>query len=264
MTAREFEAALASTRDRRAGLGEPFHFHDRIGSTNDEAARLAEAGAPQGTIVVAAAQTAGRGRLGRTWFSPPDAGLYASLIVRERRAAPLLTLAAGVAIAEGIRTAAALPAEIRWPNDIVVDCGLGKRRKLAGILTEGATGAGGLQYVVVGFGINLLPTAYPPEIADRATSIGGELGRAVDAAMILVESLAALAIRLRQVGGAEERALLDRWMSLSPSATGARVECEGPRGAVTGTTAGIAVDGALLVRTSGRIEPIRSGLVRWL
>jgi BirA family biotin operon repressor/biotin-[acetyl-CoA-carboxylase] ligase len=131
----EYEEALARTRSRRGRLGEPFHFHEEIGSTNDEAVRLADAGAPHGTTVVASAQTAGRGRLGRSWFSPADAGLYASIVVRERRAAPLLTLAGGVAVAEGIHLAVALPAEIKWPNDIVIDSGLGKRRKLAGILT---------------------------------------------------------------------------------------------------------------------------------
>lgn len=264
MTAREFEQALAASRSRRAGIGEPFHFHDELGSTNDEAARLAEAGAPHGTTIVAAAQTAGRGRLGRSWFSPPGAGLYASVIVRAPRAAPLLTLAGGVAIAEGIRVAALLPAEIKWPNDIVVDCGLGRRRKLAGILTEGASGKDGLQHVVVGFGINLLPTAYPPDIADRATSIAAELGRAVDAPAILAECLAALAQRVAELAAGNHLDVLGRWMTLSPSATGARVECEGLHGAVKGTTAGVAEDGALLVRTHGRIEAIRSGLVRWL
>ncbi len=90
-------------------FGEPLHRFEETGSTNDEAARLAEAGAPEGTTVVAAAQTAGRGRLGRSWFSPAGAGLYASVIIRDRRAAPLVTLAAGVALAEGIMAASGLP-----------------------------------------------------------------------------------------------------------------------------------------------------------
>jgi BirA family biotin operon repressor/biotin-[acetyl-CoA-carboxylase] ligase len=258
---REFEAALARSRDRRGGLGEPFHFHAEIGSTNDEAVRLAEAGAPHGTTVVASAQTAGRGRLGRTWFSPPDAGLYMSVIVRERRAAPLLTLASGVAVAEGIRNAVALPAEIKWPNDIVVDSGLGKRRKLAGILTEASTAADGLQFAIVGIGINLSPAAYPPEIADRATSVAAELGRPVDGPVILVECLAALGERIAQAASSNTDDLLRRWLELSPSAVGARVECEGP---IAGVTAGISSDGALLVRTNAGTEAIRSGLVRWL
>jgi len=257
----DYEDALARTRHRRGALGEPFHYYQEIGSTNDEALRLADAGAAHGTTVVASAQTNGRGRLGRSWFSPPDAGLYASVVVRESRATPLLTLASGVAVAEGIRTAAGLPAEVKWPNDIVIASGLGKRRKLAGILTEASTGDDGVPFAIVGIGVNLSYAAYPPEIADRATSISVELGRAVDAPLILVECLAALSARIRQLVVGEGRAVLTRWLELSPSALGARVECEG---SVRGTTAGISNDGALLVRTSARIEAIRSGQVRWL
>jgi BirA family biotin operon repressor/biotin-[acetyl-CoA-carboxylase] ligase len=257
----EYEDALARARIRRGRLGEPFHFHDEIGSTNDEAVRLADAGAPHGTTVVASAQTAGRGRLGRHWFSPPGAGLYASIIVRERRASSLLTLAGGVAVADGIRMSVGLPAEIKWPNDVVIDSGLGKRRKLAGILTEASTSADGLQFAVIGIGINLSPSAYPPDIADRATSIAAELGRPIDAADILIECLAALDARITQLASGHASAVLARWLELSPSAVGARVECEG---AIAGVTAGIADDGALLVRTPRGVAAIRSGQVSWL
>lgn len=264
MTAREFEEALARTRERRGLFGEPLHYFDELGSTNDEAARLADAGANEGTIVVACAQTAGRGRLGRTWFSPPDAGLYVSVIVRDRRAAPLLTLAAGVAIADGIRSATALPAEIKWPNDVVVDGGLGRRRKLAGILTEASSGTDGLQYIVLGFGINVLPRVYPAGIADRATSLTAELGRSVDAPVLLAECLAAFAERVAQLTAGNSNAVLDRWRELSPSSIGAGVEFEGHGCRMRGITAGIAEDGALLVRAGDRIEAVRSGQVSWL
>src|SRR5215204_4022001 len=135
----ELRAALLQTAARRAAFGEPLHYFSEIGSTNDEAARLAEAGAAEGTTVVAGAQSAGRGRLGRSWFSPAGAGLYASVVLRDRRAAPLLTLAGGVAVAEGIRAATALPVEIKWPNDVVVRDGGRRQRplKLAGVLAEG-------------------------------------------------------------------------------------------------------------------------------
>lgn len=245
-------------------FGQPLHAFEEIGSTNDEASRLAQAGAPEGTTVVAAAQTAGRGRLGRSWFSPARAGLYASVIVRDPGVAPVVTLAAGVALAEGIRTASGLPVEIKWPNDIVIDSGLGRRRKLAGILTEASTGADGLQFVVVGFGINLLPAAYPPDIADRAASLAGELGREVDGSVVLAACLAALDARVRDLTEGRRQDVLDLWIGLSPSAVGSRVECEGPSGAIAGVTAGIAADGALLVRTGGQVEPVRSGEVRWL
>ena len=264
MTAAEFEEAFSRTRHRRGPFGTALHYFDEIGSTNDEAARLAESGAIHGTTVVASAQTAGRGRLGRTWFSPPGAGLYASVVVRDRRAAPLLTLAGGVAIAEGIRSASALPVEIKWPNDIVVDSGLGRRRKLAGILTEGSFGPGGLHYMVLGFGINVLTGAYPPEIADRATSLSAELGRAVDAPILLAECLATLAGRIEQLSRGERQLVLDRWRELSPSSVGARVEFEAADRRSRGITSGIGDDGALLVRVGDSVEAVRSGLVSWL
>src|SRR5687767_6006184 len=180
-------------------VGTPVHYFDEITSTNDEAARRAELGAPEGTTVVASAQTAGRGRFGRSWFSPAGAGLYVSVIVRDRRAAPYLSLAGGVAVADGIRMATGLPVELKWPNDVVIASGLGKRRKLAGILAEGTTSTAGIQYVILGFGINLQAAAYPPEIADRATSLESELGRSVDRELILSATLEDLNVRLAEL-----------------------------------------------------------------
>ena len=130
----DIASELRRTAAERGRVGDPAYYFSEIGSTNDEAARLAELEAPEGTIVVASAQTAGRGRFGRTWVSPPGAGLYVSVICRDRRAAPHITLAGGVAVADGIRRATGLPVEIKWPNDIVEDAGRGRRRKLAGIL----------------------------------------------------------------------------------------------------------------------------------
>jgi BirA family biotin operon repressor/biotin-[acetyl-CoA-carboxylase] ligase len=202
--------------------------------------------------------------MGRTWFSPAGAGLYASVVVRDPRAAPLLTLAAGVALAEAIRTAVGLPVEIKWPNDLVIDSGLGRRRKVAGILTEGSSTADGIQYVIVGFGINLLPVVFPSDIGNRPTSLAGELGRDVDAPHLLAECLAALAERVRDLVHGRASHVLERWLALSPSATGARVECDGPGGLVAGTTSGIAPDGALLVRSAGTVHAVRAGQVRWL
>ena len=262
----EFVAALAKTASRRGPFGDPLlYFHD-IGSTNDEAGRLAEAGAPEGTTVIAAAQHAGRGRFGRTWFSPPGAGLYVSVVIRDRRAAPFITLAGGVAIAESLRALTSLPAEIKWPNDVVLDAGLGRRRKLAGILAEGTSGADGLQHVVLGFGINILQTAYPVAIADIATSLESELGRAVSAAALLAECLATVAERVHDVSSGNSDRVLSRWGELSPSSRGARVAWEGPGGSRSGVTAGIDRDGALLVRRAGEgeIERIVSGVVQWV
>src|SRR5512132_731363 len=243
----EIAAALARTAKRRGCFGDPIYFFGETGSTNDVAATLAEHGAPEGATVMASCQTAGRGRFGRAWFSPEGAGLYVSVLCRNANAAPLLTLAGGVAVAEGIRAATALPVFIKWPNDIVT-AETGGRRKLAGILAEASTGADGLQYVILGFGINLRSAAYPPELADRATSIETELGRRADAGAVLAETLAAFRALFDRLARGDGEHVLARWRTLAPSSRGATVEWTTAAGDVRGTAAGIDTDGALLVR----------------
>lgn len=260
----ELAAALAAARGRTGPFGEPIYFFPETGSTNDVAAVLAEGGAPEGTTVVAYAQTAGRGRFGRRWFSPPGAGVYVSVVCRNRLAAPLLTLAAGVATADGVRRATGLPVEIKWPNDVVVHSGLPpRRRKLAGVLAEASSGADGLQHVILGIGINLRSAAYPQDLAGTATSIETELGRAPEAGAVLAETLAALAGRTAELAAGDPRPLLARWRELAPSAQGRPVEWDTPQGGMRGTTAGISDDGALLVRAGDRVERIISGALRW-
>ena len=251
--------------ERLAPFGHPVHYFSETGSTNDVAGRLAEAGAPEGTTVIASAQTAGRGRLGREWFSPADAGLYVSLVCRTLAAAPYLTLAGGVAVADGIRVSTGLPVEIKWPNDVVVPDNRGsvRRRKLAGILAEASSDARGLQYVVLGFGVNLRPSAYPPAIAARASSLETELGRPVDAALLLAGILETLASHFRALSAGKSQDLLARWRELAPSALGASVVCETAGGRQRGVTAGIGDDGALLVRVGERTERVMAGEVVW-
>ena len=257
------EPLQASSR-RRRGFGDRVVYFSETGSTNDVAAALAEQGAAEGTIVVASSQTAGRGRMGRVWHSPPDAGLYVSIICRTARAAPYLTLAGGVAAAEGISTATGLPVEIKWPNDIVVNSGVPRRRrKLAGILAEGVSTPDGLLHVILGVGINIRPAAYPLELADRATSIEAELGRTVDRGTVLAELLVVLSGLVHELSNGDRAGLLRRWRTLAPSAQGAPLEYETPAGRRIGTAAGIADDGALLVRVGDRLERIVSGEIMW-
>jgi BirA family transcriptional regulator, biotin operon repressor / biotin---[acetyl-CoA-carboxylase] ligase len=251
--------------ERMAPFGHPVHYFSETGSTNDVAARLAERGAPEGTTVIASAQTAGRGRLGREWFSPTDAGLYVSVICRNAAAAPHLTLAGGVAVADGIRLSTGLPVEIKWPNDVIVDDGRGpaRRRKLAGVLAEASSDAGGFQYVVLGFGVNLRPSAYPPAIASRATSLETELGRPVDGALLLAGILETLAEHFRALAAGTPKPLLARWRELAPTACGAAVMYETADGRQRGVTAGIGDDGALLVRVGERTERVIAGEILW-
>ena len=239
-------------------LREPVH-EPEVGSTNDLVAARAARGEAEGFVLVAAAQTAGRGRHGRAWHSPPGAGLYVSVLLKPPAdAARLLSLAAGVALCEAVRESTALPVEIKWPNDLLAP---GGKRKLAGILVEGSASGARLEYAVLGFGINVRPSAYPAEIRDRATSLEEELGRPVDPSSLLSFALAAIDRRYDDLLEGRAAALLARWLELSPGARGARVEWTA-RGAVhNGITAGIDAGGELLVRTAGGVERIVAGEV---
>lgn len=262
----DIAVALEWSRPERGPFGTPIFYVPDTGSTNDAASRLALAGAAEGTTVVAESQTSGRGRQGRIWASPAGAGLYVSTIVRpgpgdrDARAIPsALTLMAGVALAEGIREATGLCPDIKWPNDLMVG-----RRKLAGILAEASATGTALEYVVLGFGINLREAAYPPEVAARATSLESELGRAVDRGAVLARSLVHLA-RVRQaLASGQIGPVLQRWRELAPAAEGAPVEWSVGGHARRGRTAGLDDDGALRVAIEDRIERVRAGEIIWL
>ena len=260
----DIASALGAAAGRLGAWGERVVYRAVVSSTNDLARELAAAGAADGTTVVAGMQTAGRGRQGRRWFSAPDAGLYCSVVLRGV-GAPVVTLAAGVAAAEGVRAATGLPAEIKWPNDVVLPAPAGRGGvKVGGILTEASRLDGAAEAVIVGVGINVAEVEFPAEIASRAGSLAGALGGPADRGAVLVELLAALA-HWRQVlaAGGTER-MLERWRALAPSSVGAAVEWRAANARLSGVTAGIDQDGALLVRREGRLERIVAGEVSWV
>ena len=256
MLPEEVAAALAALRARRPDVRIDLRWHATTTSTMDLASELALGGARHGVVVGADEQSAGRGRRGHDWQSPAGAGLYFSMVTRPSLVAtslPLLTLTAGVGVREGIRAATGLAADLKWPNDVIIG-----RRKLAGILAEGLGLGTREQAVIIGVGLNVQPAAYPPEVATRATSLEGELGRAIDRGAVLGLVLAGLWVSM----AALERNrgdILRSWRAASPSATGTRVEWEQKRG----TTAGIDDGGALLVRTADGVERIIAGQLEW-
>jgi len=264
---RDFADAIDHVAPRLGGLASRVVFLATTGSTNDVASRLAAAGDHEGIVVVADAQTAGRGRHGRVWLSPPGRGLYVSVVLtlaRARtdrdRATALITLAAGVALAEGIEAATGLRADLKWPNDLYAE-----RRKLGGILAERLSGAGGAaDPIVVGYGINVGAMDFPADLASRATSIEAELGRQVDRSRVLAETLVALARRHDDLLAGRFDAILDAWRARAPSGRGARVSWSAATSTRNGVSAGIDDRGALLVETDGRIERIVSGELTWL
>jgi BirA family biotin operon repressor/biotin-[acetyl-CoA-carboxylase] ligase len=247
--------ALSRVAPRLGLLAREVLWYPEISSTSDVAAVLAEAGSSEGLVVIADMQTAGRGRLGRTWTSPPGAGIYASLVFRPQpHVARLLTMAAGVAVAEGIARASGLEVELKWPND--VHCG---GRKLAGILAERSAA-----HVVLGFGINVLRAAYPPDVAARATSIEVELGRPVDRAAVFAECLAALATRCRDLEDGRDAGVMTAWRARGASMIGRRVQWDAAGAISQGRVERVDNDGALMVRTDGGLVRVISGEVRWI
>jgi len=190
-------AAPLSETDIRSGIvtrriGRVIHLFHVVDSTNDEAKALAVGGALEGTVVIADAQERGRGRMGRSWTSPPGVGVYLSVILRpaiQPHDAPSLTLLGAVAVAEAIEEVTGLAAGVKWPNDLIV-----RGRKVGGILGEVAAEVSHLHYVVLGIGINVNQTeaSFEGELRHTATSLRIESGRLVDrTAMIrsLCESL---------------------------------------------------------------------------
>ncbi len=233
-------------------------------STNDVALTLATAGEPAGTSVLADGQHAGRGRRGHDWFSPAGAGRYLSVIVRPRAApagVPILTLAAGVAVAEALRAVSGLPVELKWPNDVVI----GRPwRKLGGLLCE-AVGAGTcVDGVVVGVGLNLRPALYPPAVASRATSVEVELGRPIDRAPLIVEVLDRLRAMMDLIDRGDRDAVCAAWRRLGAAGlAGVPVRWQDQAMEYRGRTRGLDVDGALLVERDGHVERLIAGDVEW-
>ena len=255
----DLDARLRSAAARLGPFGGKVRQYGHVRSTNDVAAELADQGAPHGTVVVADAQTAGRGRHGNRWFSPVGAGLYVSVLLRTV-SAPVLTLAAGVAVAEALRAGGGLESTLEWPNDVVVAAG-GRPRKVAGILAEATTMRGRVERVILGIGVNLREAAWPADLADRAGSVEGLTGRRVDPAHLLVELLAALATRCTEIESGGVAGVLARWAALAPSSRGAMVEWSVGSVRHRGVTEGIDEHGALLVRVGTRLERLAGGEV---
>jgi len=224
---------------------------DEVDSTNDAVRRLAAEGAGPGSIVVADRQTAGRGRRGRPWHSPPGMGLYISVLLRPDAPAEHVTrftLGAAVAACRACRRLAGDDVVIKWPNDVLFD-----GKKLAGILAEYRRTAAGPE-LVLGSGFNVSQTAvdFPAELADRATSLSLAAGRPVSRTELAVQFVRELAPVLGWLERGDWATVAGRWESLAPGARGdsVRVLSRGTECVVSGVTRGVDAAGALLVELS--------------
>ena len=258
---------LLAAFSRQRFLGVPVEAHARLGSTNDEAFRRAREGAPEGLVVVALDQTAGRGRLGRSWFGSKGQSLLFSVLLYPELplpSYPLLSLALAASIADAGSEAIAPPGArltIKWPNDVLHD-----GRKLCGVLAESRSlAAGARPALVIGAGINVnqAPSDFPPEIRDRATSLRGAAGGpALDLVSVLRASLEGFGreVEAARAGGA--RALHERLRGRLP-ARGSPVRVVLADRAVEGAVEEVTETGALRVRDArtGAVETLAAGVL---
>ncbi len=238
------------------------HF-DELASTNTEAISQARRGADEGLCVVARRQTAGRGRHGRVWVSDANAGLYFSVVLRPRiemKYAPLITFAAAIAVYESLIKLYGLTPDIKWANDVHVG-----DRKISGILAEMIDTPNG-SAIVVGIGVNLKSSNFPPELRETATSVEQETGRISDAATLLPTLTGFFGESynvLTGAGGAEN--IRREWEKRSSYCRGKSIKATLENAVIYGTTDGIEANGALRVRTDGgALEIIQAGEVERL
>jgi BirA family biotin operon repressor/biotin-[acetyl-CoA-carboxylase] ligase len=239
-------------------IGSRILVFQQTGSTNDVVARQGADGVPEGLVVFAESQTAGRGRQGRTWQSPSGKGLWFSVLLRPSYgtvAAGRLTVAASVAVAGALGRVGGVDARIKWPNDITV-----RGRKMAGILTELHQPVGKPMFAVLGIGIdvNCAAADFPLELRETATSLSIETGTMHDRAGLATEVLRELDGWYRQ-SAVDFDAVIARWAELSTT-LGRHLSVRVGSATVEGFAQALDSDGALLVRhDNGRVERIVSG-----
>ncbi|MCD5390330.1 biotin--[acetyl-CoA-carboxylase] ligase [candidate division NPL-UPA2 bacterium] len=233
-------------------------------STQTVAQELAQGGAEEGTVVLAEEQTAGKGRMGRNWFSPPGEGIWTSVILRpptspSQMGRVLLTCA--VAVAEAIRKETELPALIKWPNDLLIG-----GRKVGGILTEMAAEMDRVKFVVVGIGINvnLEREKFPEELQKGATSLREEMGEEISRLHLLQEILKTLEEYYIPLKGGQVEKVANRWRQLSAT-LGRQIRASFQGEIIEGRATDIDSDGALLIRLdSGFVKRLLGGDVTLL
>jgi BirA family biotin operon repressor/biotin-[acetyl-CoA-carboxylase] ligase len=252
-------AAALARGTTPAVIGGVIHRLGEVDSTQAALARLARHGAPEGTVVTARHQTAGRGRLGRRWWDAPGESLLLSVLLRPAipvAHAPQLSLVVGLAVSDALGSAAGLDARIRWPNDVLAD-----GRKISGILPDAASGPGGrIEHVVVGIGINLDQAEFPADLAGRATSVRLVTGRSPDPARVLDALLAALDRRYAEWLASGFAGLREAWRGRSCT-LGGRVRLA--RGG-EGVAVDVDEDGALVVEGAdgARLRVVSGDLLR--
>lgn len=230
-------------------LGSQIFLLPEVDSTNEEAKRQAQQGAPDGSVFIAEHQTGGKGRLGRNWSSPPGGGIWFSVLLRPGlmpSEISSITLLAGIAVCRGIRAVTGCEATIKWPNDVVIGS-----RKVCGILTELTAEIDRIEYVVLGIGINANMESFPEELSEKATSLRMEAGKDFPRAAVLRAVLEALEPLLERAKAGERLpAILEEYKSLCVSLN-RRVGFFFDGRQQTGTAVDVSPTGELIVERDG-------------
>ena len=234
-----------------------FHFF-RTDSTNRVALELGHAGEPEGAVVLAEEQTAGRGRGGRAWHSERATGIYVTLLLRPKLApvqAPLLTMMAGLSAHSAVQALTGLEVDLKWPNDLLV-----RGRKLGGILTEMHAEPGQIRFVIVGIGLNVNQEKFPGELANLATSLRAETGKPQSRMELLVRLLHEFESDYNRFLREGVATVVARFESVSSYARGKRVRVTNGTESYVGTTAGLGPEGLLQVeRDGGQLMTVIAG-----
>ena len=241
-----------------------YHFYS-VDSTNAFASRLLEHGrkVPEGAVIIAESQTAGRGRLGRSWHSEREAGIYISVVLYPKAppsVAPLLTLATTIAAHNAVERATHLDVDIKWPNDLLTG-----GKKVCGILAEMQAEVDRIKTMIIGVGVNVNHESFPEDIAGRATSLRLASGRIQSRIEILIDFLAEFEGLYMTFERKGPRAIIDQWTRLSSFANGRKIEIHDGVRRIAGITRGLNPLGALRVeQQDGRTEEVYSGdVVNW-
>lgn len=253
-----YEEIASSLSTRWAGKN--LLYFDEIDSTNNEIKREAENGAPHGTLAVADYQSGGKGRRGRVWKSPHGVGIWMSILLRPElspASAPMMTLPAAMAVADGIREVCGLDTLIKWPNDVVVN-----GKKVCGILTEMSADPDAINYIVVGIGINVNTETFPEDIAATATSLFLETGSRVRRGPVIGAIMKAFEKDYdRFLEAGDMTKLCDDYNSRLANRNN-KVQVIRPEGNYTGIALGINNRGELMVRRDdGTVDHVISGEV---
>jgi len=225
-------------------FGHRLYYYPVTGSTNDDAFKLGIAGAPEGTVVVADAQTKGRGRLQRSWHSPAGSNIYTTVILRPQMDAartPQISILAGVAVAEVLESYCPGRVKVKWPNDILID-----GKKVCGILSQAKAEVNKVDFIILGIGINVNINQFPDEISNIATSLAMETGKIVSRQQLIISLYENMTKWYKQLLKDGFSQIKEKWLSLSQM-IGQKVQVIFQEEVISGKAIDLDNDGSLIL-----------------